>query len=593
MLITSRIAGFNDNSFRGAEFAIATLIDLTSEQIQAFAAAWFAIVFPADPEAAGRARDDLLETLQRRPQLQTIAGNPMILTIMATVARHKRLGRSRAALYDQALELLCYNWDYKRGLGLPPDSPLIDLQPDDTPLMLRRIGWRMQEVPDGLRANAIEEATLRRIIEDFFQRDWHFDLPKARRAASEMLERLQVRNWVLTLRGPGLYGFVHRTFLEYLCALELSERFKAQQLDIHSLIDGYVVSRLDDDTWHETLRLLLGLLPPIAAEQALLAILPSETLTEADVSRLIFGWYGLAEIEPRHLVTLGTVCNRLTRLLYDWLGKNETDQLAPAMDIAEAAASVGRVVWPAAHPPDAGWPPRAVGDNFSYLHIVAVLGQTIWNCPDAANDIIAAACSDQDQYRRIAAITVLSLKFPNRSNNAKIISALADTDPEDFVRRAALEALANRFHEDPETKILLRARSIEDPDEACRGAALLGLARMLGMRELALLASTNLDGGFPGRDPRRPITLGDIAKGAEKLSEPEERILALYHRLAEEVPLRFSRGVLKPANPRPPKPRRVASSASANVRRPAARPPRSAGGSGTASPRRRGRPDAG
>jgi len=98
---------------------------------------------------------------------------------MATVARHRRLGRSRAALYALALELLSYNWDYRRGLGLPPDSPLIDLQADDTLLMLRRIAWRMQEVPDGLRANAISDATLRGVIEDFFEHEWRFEAPKA------------------------------------------------------------------------------------------------------------------------------------------------------------------------------------------------------------------------------------------------------------------------------------------------------------------------------------------------------------------------------------------------------------------------------
>jgi len=240
LFATSRIAGFDEHPFRAAEFSLATLIDLTNEQIERFTEAWFRIVFPGDLNAATRARDDLLDAVSRRPQLRAIAGNPMILTIMATVARHKRLGRSRAALYSQALELLCYNWDYKRDLDLPSDSPLIDLQADDTLLMLRRIAWRMQEVPNGLRANAVDEISLRGVIEDFFGQDWHFDSVKARRAAREMLDRLQVRNWVLTLRGPALYGFVHRTFLEYLCALELSERFKAQQLDIMALSVNHV-----------------------------------------------------------------------------------------------------------------------------------------------------------------------------------------------------------------------------------------------------------------------------------------------------------------------------------------------------------------
>ena len=226
LLITSRIAGFDEPPLRAADFAIATLVDLAPEQIETFAGAWFKLVFPGDDAAAARARDDLLDAVRRRPQLRVIAGNPMILTIMATVARHKRLARSRAALYAQALELLCYNWDYRRGLNLPPDSPLIDLQAEDTMLMLRSVAWRMQEAPGGLRANAIADDVLRGVSKEFFATEWRFEEPKARRAATEMVARLHERNWVLTLRGPGLYGFVHRTFLEYLCALELTERFK-------------------------------------------------------------------------------------------------------------------------------------------------------------------------------------------------------------------------------------------------------------------------------------------------------------------------------------------------------------------------------
>jgi TIR domain/NACHT domain len=207
LFITTRIAGFDEHPFRAAEFALATLIDLTNEQIEKFTGGWFRIVFPGDVNAATRARDDLLDAVRRRPQLQAIAGNPMILTIMATVARHKRLGRSRAALYSQALELLCYNWDYKRGLDLPSDSPLIDLQADDTLLMLRRIAWRMQEIPEGLRANAIDEVSLRGVIENFFERDWHFDGMRARRAAREMLDRLQVRKLGADFARPGTLRF--------------------------------------------------------------------------------------------------------------------------------------------------------------------------------------------------------------------------------------------------------------------------------------------------------------------------------------------------------------------------------------------------
>jgi hypothetical protein len=705
LLVTSRVAGFDDSPFRAAEFSVATLIDLTAEQIESFASAWFTIVFPGDPSAATRARDDLLDAVRRRPQLRTLAGNPMILTIMATVARHKRLGRSRAALYAQALELLCYNWDYKRGLDLPPDSPLIDLQAEDTLLMLRRVAWRMQEAPDGLRANAIDDTALRGVIEDFFERDWHFETLRARRATSEMLERLQVRNWVLTLRGPALYGFVHRTFLEYLCALEVSERFKSQQIDITSLIATYVVPRIDNDTWREPLRLLLGLLPPAAAEQMILSVLSDEINVTTNPSRLVLGWQGLAEIEPRHIATLGNACKQLTKVLYAWLGA--TNDLTIAFEITDAVQSIDRIIWPIPHPPEAAWPPRALDDTHTYLHLIGVLGKTIWNCPGAVRDVIAAGCDDKEPYRRSAAALILSIQFPHDRRNSKIVRDLASTDSDAFVRQNAIEcsyqyfrgeiesklllrersledssedcrntalrALAQYFREDPETKLLLRERALqdsadncrasalqalaqyfrEDPettlllreralrdsggkcraaalralavsfghdpetrlllrervvedsdgdcrnaalhllansfgndpetkrllreravedsagdcrdaalrtladsfgndpgtklllreravadtDAVCRASAFLALAKMTGVQNLIRLASRDLDGEAPGRDPRQPIKLGLITEAAEELGETELGVRALYDRLAEEIPL--------------------------------------------------------
>jgi hypothetical protein len=513
MLITSRIAGFDDTPFRGAEFTIATLIDLTSEQVQGFAKTWFNLVFPADPDAAQRARDDLLEAVTRRPQLRAIAGNPMILTIMATVARHRRLARSRAALYAQALELLCYTWDYKRGLGLPTDSPLVDLQADDTLLMLRRVAWKLRTSPEELRANAISEGSLRAVIEEFFKDEWRFDVPKARRASAEMLKRLEERNWVLTLRGPALYGFVHRTFLEYLCALELSERFKAQQLDIQSLIFEYVTPALDDDAQWEPLRLLVGLLPVPAAAQMLLAILPSESEISEKGPRLALAWLGLAEIEPRYIGALGQICVRLTEILYAWLAQNSKDDIPTAQQIVEAAEIIGRTAWPAPHPPDASWPSLAAGDKFSWLSIVGAFANTIWDCPDETVSVFEAACHDQDLTRRIMAIVLLATHFSTDPNGARVLYALAvekgdkledevqrgialrnlgrirttaETkallharaveDSHTFPRRAALDALAEHFRDDPETKSLLCSRTLEDADGGVRGAALKLLA---------------------------------------------------------------------------------------------------------------------
>jgi len=67
VLVTSRIAGFDDHPFRAAGFDIATLADLTPAQVEVFTQVWFSLVFPGDPVAAERARDDLRQAIGRRP----------------------------------------------------------------------------------------------------------------------------------------------------------------------------------------------------------------------------------------------------------------------------------------------------------------------------------------------------------------------------------------------------------------------------------------------------------------------------------------------------------------------------------------------
>lgn len=479
VLVTSRVAGFDDHPFRAAEFAVATLVDLTPEQVERFAQDWFALVFRDDPAGAGRARDDLLETLQRRSQLRAIAGNPMILTIMATVARHRRLGRSRAALYAQALELLCYNWDYKRGLGLAADSPLVELQADDTMLMLRRIAWRMQDAPGGLRANAIAEADLRAELDAFFRDEWRFPPPRAGRAASEMLDRLQVRNWVLTLRGPGLYGFVHRTFLEYLCALELTERFKAQALGIEQVIATYVLPHRADDAWREVICLLAGALPVPAVEKLLLALCPDEAESEEfsyDLA-LLLAFQALAEIEPRHIPSLPVFCARWTDLLYNWFPRTRVANVDTGPEIAAIAKTIGPVAWPSPHPPARPWPQSFHEASGHGPWLTALLGQTIWGCPDAAYAYLLSLHQSRAERDDRGGLWMLANLFRDRPGVHALVRDSALNEPIPRLRAEALEALGQYFGSVGETGALLQARAVADAAPECRSATLFALAQ--------------------------------------------------------------------------------------------------------------------
>ena len=480
VLVTSRIAGFDEHPFRAAEFDIATLSDLTQEQITGVTKSWFAFVFPGDPATAERTRDDLRQTIERRPQLRVLASNPMILTIMATIARHKPLARSRAALYAQALELLCHNWDYRRGLRLPVDSPLRDLSASDTPLMLRQIAWRMQEAKDGVRANAISRGELQGVLESFFRDDWHFEVPKVRRATEEMLQRLQERNWVLTLRGPDLFGFVHRTFLEYLCATELAERFKAQSLDVNALIKGFATPRLGDDSWHEVHRLPAGSLPETAAEEIVLAIVPTDEEVVKNASRLGLAWQVLAEVEPRRIPSLTRACQSLTDSLDVFLKGSMTSGNRARQAIAGAAESIGSIAWPTPHPPHVPWPERATVLPYTHPYLITALGLSVWNCRPQTKRHLETEFANKPTTNRGSVLRCYAAAFKQDEGTRRFITDAAN-DPEPDARGDAIEALAEHFHDQPDTANLTRDRAVNDPDSGPRRASCLALAGLLAI----------------------------------------------------------------------------------------------------------------
>ncbi|WP_163988056.1 HEAT repeat domain-containing protein, partial [Pyxidicoccus caerfyrddinensis] len=517
VLVTSRIAGFDARPFEEAGFTIATLDDLDAEQIRTFAKGWFALAFPGEAEKADRARDDLLDALERRPQLSAIAGNPLLLTIMAIIARHQRLARSRTQLYAQALGVLCYAWDYRRGLKLSSDSPLADLQPDDTLLMLRRIAWRMQESSVGLRGNAIRESELKSILKDFFEHEWHFLPPRARRAAAEMVQLLQERNWVLTTRGPALYGFVHRTFLEYLCALELTKRFEAQEVTLEALRDEHVLKHVDDDSYSEVIRLLCGQLPVRAADQLITAICPPAERAVVEEHRLLLAWQSLGELEPRVLASAPTACDAVLRGLYVWLGRCDFEfRQVSAEKFVEAIGMIEPGSWPDVPADQRGFPWSDSAFPYESTLIASALAKTNW-LPDESKrlhlfsladskswtvrrGIVSVLGSELSQDRRVfpllraragaddservreTAVGVLAERFADRPETFELLRAWAGADDSERVRETAVAGLAERFADRPETFELLRARAEADDSESVRATAVRELAERFANR---------------------------------------------------------------------------------------------------------------
>jgi hypothetical protein len=202
-----------------------------------------------------RLKQRLKDAINNSKAIANLADNPLLLTMMTILNRRQELPRDRADLYDQASRVLLYHWDvdHKR-LQLPMDA----IGRREKQEMLRLIAYEMQAGDTGLKGNLIGVDRLTRILTNYL-RDQGFSEPREK--ANQLIQQLRERNFILCYRGADTYGFVHRTFLEYFCALEIVNRFEKQQsISFEQLRDEIFGQHWQDKNWHEVLRLITGML---------------------------------------------------------------------------------------------------------------------------------------------------------------------------------------------------------------------------------------------------------------------------------------------------------------------------------------------
>ena len=233
VVLTSRVVGYQAQRLREAEFRHFMLQDLDSTQITDFVNRWHEVTFD-DPAQAAPKRDRLQKAIRESKSIAMLAGNPLLLTMMAILNRNQELPRDRADLYAQASRVLLHQWDTERALvDFPGMSNEIGLREKTD--ILRRIAAHMQAGPSGLKGNLIDGPTLTGLIEDYLQDELHF--AQARAVARAVVEQLRQRNFILCFVGADSYAFVHRTFLEYFCAANFVHQFNvAKTLTIEGLI---------------------------------------------------------------------------------------------------------------------------------------------------------------------------------------------------------------------------------------------------------------------------------------------------------------------------------------------------------------------
>ncbi|WP_322768223.1 NACHT domain-containing protein, partial [Frankia sp. Cr1] len=224
VVVTSRVIGYRRAVLDDAGFGHYTVQDLDVEQIGVFVDRWYRLALHDRPGEVASRRDRLLGAVAESVSIRELAGNPLLLTILAIIGRRQELPRDRRAVYAHAAKVLVEQWDVNRHLrdaSVPADY----IDSDDRRELLRRVAARMQSGRAGLAGNHISGAELVEEFDSYLRSRYQLEPPVARRAAKAMLAQFRERNFILSRYGADVYGFVHRAFLEYFCADEIVRRF--------------------------------------------------------------------------------------------------------------------------------------------------------------------------------------------------------------------------------------------------------------------------------------------------------------------------------------------------------------------------------
>ena len=474
---TTRPVGYRDAILRGAGFRHFGIQDLDEEQIERFIGGWFALTFPRDPDTAGQRVARVLESVRGSRSIRLLAGNPMLLTMMALLAREQELPRERAAFYEKSVELLCHQWDANRNLRL---QGVEKLNVEDKKGLLRRVAVRMQGGPGGLAGNFLYGEDLEETLRAWFVAERQQPAGEATDAARAVIETLHARNHILCLRGPRLYGFVHRTFLEFLTAADTVRRFAHER----SLSEDELVALFDahcrDEAWREVLRLICGQI-----DEKFVGRIVTHLATRTDLEKwdcetplpeLPLAIWCLGEVrtpgrlEDAGKVLLDSVVRCITLAQVPWMDYNPSDFYNfLRVDLLNAARDLGQR-WPGAD----GLGAQAL----SRASELGGSGRDVWPQFVAHvqpnRGVTAALAESGDTHLRQGAYTALAEHWPDEMIWRFLYNRAID-DVEHSCRLAALQALAGKWG-DEDTRRFIQERAVQDGDGSARGSALSALA---------------------------------------------------------------------------------------------------------------------
>lgn len=211
ILVTSRLVGYEEAPLDSELFTSVKLEDFSDEQVEAYTRKWFSLDESIEQDRKQRMVDSFLGDSQFVRDLRV---NPLMLSLMCGIySSENYIPRNRPDVYEKCALLLFDRWDKQRGINAPL---AFDAHVQAAMRSLALWLYPQQESQTGLPRKQLIDYMTKYLLEK------RFDLAEdAEEAATQFIDFCKGRAWVLTDVGAELYGFTHRTFLEYFAASQL------------------------------------------------------------------------------------------------------------------------------------------------------------------------------------------------------------------------------------------------------------------------------------------------------------------------------------------------------------------------------------
>ncbi len=445
VIVTSRVIGYKPQRLRDAEFHHFMLQDLDEKQIEDFLYRWHELTFTDEADKL-RKRERLQRAIDTSKAIKELAGNPLLLTMMAILNRNQELPRDRAELYNQSSRLLLQQWDVERLLiedaRLDPNT--IDYK--DKQAILRQVAYQMQGHTKGLAGNLISATDLERIITDYLKT---IEVSQPRTLARVLINQLRSRNFILCYLGADYYAFVHRTFLEYFCAWEYVWQFKeTQTLSLAQLQTEVFGKHWQDESWHEVLRLIVGLVESSFGGE-IIEYLRSQSGESEKFANVFLAADCLSEVRNRSLIAATD-----SELLNEIKGLTKYDLPYSYEEYGDEADLVRKI------------------------RVKAVNGIAI-NWQDDLNTLPWLkewVTNDDDSSVRLAAVIAIAEGWKDNPDTLPLLKEWVTNDDDSSVLYDAVKAIAQGWKDNPDTLPLLKERVTNDDDSWVRLAAVEAIA---------------------------------------------------------------------------------------------------------------------